>query len=97
MEFISDLEIVLAAYGFPAEQLQITPHLCEVAEFCHLTIPPVQSTSWELHHCHLTAICPAQNVPSVHSRPQMNKSFCLAEGFQDQLPRQVGWPVCTIS
>lgn len=43
--------------------------------------------------CHM----PAWNLPPVHSHPQINKSFCLAEGFQDQLPRQVGWPVCTIS
>lgn len=97
MEFISGLEIVLAAYGFPAEWLQITPHLCEVAEFCHLTIPPVQSTSRELHRCHLTAICPGPGTFLQCSHPQINKRFCLPEGFQDLLPRQVGWPVCSTS
>lgn len=58
MEFISGLEIVLAAYSFSAERLQITAHLCEVAEFCHPTVPPVQNESRELRRRHLTAICP---------------------------------------
>lgn len=76
MEFISSLEIVLAAYSFPAEQLQITPHLCEVAEFWHPTIPPVQSTSWELHHCHLTAICPSPE-PSLSAQSPSDQQKLL--------------------
>lgn len=42
---------------FPCRRLQITAHLCEVAEFCHPTIPPAQSISRELCCRHLTATC----------------------------------------
>lgn len=38
-EFISGSRIVLAAYSFPAEGLQITSCLCEVAQLCQPAIP----------------------------------------------------------
>lgn len=38
-EFISGSRIVLAAYSFPAEGLQITLCLCEVAQLCQPAIP----------------------------------------------------------